>query len=63
MDSNGVQDPTVHDQMSTDTPMEEQVEKGKGKAQEPMMEEDDDEEESEEDEEVSFGKYNTYTSR
>jgi hypothetical protein len=42
--------------MSTDTPMEEQVEKGKGKAQEPTMEEDDDEEESEEDEEVSFNK-------
>jgi hypothetical protein len=63
MDSNGVQDPTMHDQMSTDTPMEEQVEKGKGKAQEPMMEEDDDEEESEEDEEVSDDVCHPYTFR
>ncbi len=51
--SDGVQDPNMSEQMSTDTPMEEQVEKGKGKAPtEQMHDEDDDEDESEEDEEV-----------
>lgn len=51
--SNDAQDPNATEQMSTDTPMGEQVEKGKGKAPADQMVEDDDEDESEEDEEVS----------
>ena len=51
---NGVQDPNAMEHTSADTPMEEKLEKGKGKAaatgQDSM--EDDDEDESEEDEEV-----------
>lgn len=53
--SNGIQDPTSTEQAHTDTPMEEQLDKGKGKApaqDDSMMEEDDDEDESEEDDEV-----------
>lgn len=53
--SNGIQDPTSTEQAHTDTPMEEQLDKGKGKApaqDDSLMEEDDDEDESEEDDEV-----------
>ena len=54
--SNEVTDPTATQQIGTDTPMEEQIEKGKGKApaDAQMADDDDDEDESEEDEEVNL---------
>lgn len=54
--SNEVQDPTSTEQSHSDTPMDEQLDKGKGKApasDDQMMEEDDDEDDSGEDDDVS----------
>jgi hypothetical protein len=62
---NGVQDPNTTEKMSTDTPMDEQVASGKGKAPivgpgEHMHDDEDDEDESEEDEEVSRFDFKAY---
>lgn len=66
-----MQDPTSHDAMSTDTPMDTPEKKSKGKMPigDDAMDDDDEEDESEEDEEVSnippplVGRFTNYRTR